>query len=104
MGEISLFFPKSPFQRLRQQDPSFEHLHEDIELPPVGPRRTRITKALVAAALDDVALAILDLREQVGRIDSRIYALKRLHDRATAEGAVGATRAGDLPPLPPSLA
>ena len=89
--------------RLRQQSPSFEHLPEEIELPPVGMRRTRIAKALLAATLDDVALAILDLREHAGRIDSRIYALKRLHDRATAGGAVGATRVGDLPPLPPRL-
>jgi len=103
MGVFSLFFPRSPFERLRAQNPSFEHLPEDLELPPLGPRRTRITKSLVAASLDDVALAILDLREHVGRIDSRIYALKRLHDRAIAEGAVGATRVGDLPPLPPRL-
>jgi hypothetical protein len=99
-----LFFPKSPFDRLRKQDPSFEHLPEDIELPPVGPRRTRTTKALVATTLDDVALAILDLRAQVSRAEDQLYALRRLHDRARIEGAIGETRVGDLPPLPPSLA
>ena len=36
-----------------------------IELPPLGPRLTTITKPLVDATLDDVALAILDLHAQV---------------------------------------
>ena len=54
MRATPLFFPKSPFDRLRKQDPSFEHLPEDIELPPVGPRRTRTTKALVATRHDGI--------------------------------------------------
>ena len=57
--------PESPVDRLRKQDPLLEDLPDAIELPPIGPRRTTVTKPLPEATLDDVALAILDLHAQV---------------------------------------
>jgi hypothetical protein len=98
-----LFFSRpleSPVGSLRRQDPLLEDLPDAIELPPLGPRRTTITKPLPEATLDDVSLAILDLHAQVRKVEVRLYALKHLHDRARAKGALGATRIADLPPLP----
>jgi hypothetical protein len=98
-----LFFsrpPESALDRLRKQDPLLEDLPDTIELPPLGPRRTTVTKPLPEATLDDVALAILGLHAQVRKVEVRLYALKHLHDRARAKGALGATRIADLPPLP----
>jgi hypothetical protein len=98
-----LFFsrsPESPVDRLRKQNVLFKKLPDAIELPPLGPRRTTVTKPLGEATLDDVALAILDLHAQITKVEYQLYALKRLHDQARAEGALGATKVADLPPLP----
>lgn len=92
--------PESALDHLRKQDPLLEDLPDAIELPPLGPRRTTVTKPLLEATLDDVSLAILDLHARVRRVEVRLYALKHLHDRARAKGALGATRIADLPPLP----
>jgi hypothetical protein len=98
-----LFFsrpPESPIDRLRKQDLLLEDLPDAVELPPIGPRRTTVTKALPEATLDDLALAILGLHAQVRKVEHRLYALKHLHDLARVKGALGATRVADLPPLP----
>ena len=95
-----MIFSKSIIERLREQNSLLRDLPEQIELPTQGDRTTPSSKPLADATLDDVAFAVRVLRRRIEALDAPRYALQSLYEQARAEGALGAVRVADLPPLP----
>lgn len=62
-----------------------KNLPEIVRIPPLGDSRTEILKPLEQATLDDIALAV----EALDRVESNLYALRRLYRAARAKGALG---------------
>lgn len=94
-----MFSRPSVTENLRRQSAILRDLPDDIELPAISDRNVSTTKSLDGATLDDVAFAIKGLQARMSQIEAPLYALKRLYDLARDEGALGATRIADLPPL-----
>lgn len=89
-----MFRTIKPLDRLRQAY-GLSALPDMIETEIFGEFGHQISKPLVQATIDDVAFAIQALTAENNAATDRLYALRRLHDRARRAGGLGTALAVD---------
>ena len=79
---------KTKLERLLKDDYLSRDLPKEITIPALGAVPEITIKPVEDATLDDLAFATQALDAEVGALNSRLYAIRRLYREARAKGAL----------------